>query len=106
MGELKHSIVNPLISIISLCLQNREMHDHMEYFLAGQDLPPHRPTENKPEVVYRWGATFHFCYMPYAFVFPWMIKSMKQEQIMYYSALLLQQTAHTDDSDQQGSSLH
>lgn len=37
---------------IRLCVQNREMHDHMEYFLAGQDLPPHTPTE-KPEVVYR-----------------------------------------------------
>ncbi|XP_075868285.1 tuftelin 1b isoform X1 [Nelusetta ayraudi] len=32
--------------------ENREMHDHMEYFLAGQDPPPHTPTENKPEVVY------------------------------------------------------
>lgn len=32
--------------------ENREMHDHMEYFLAGQDPPPHKPTENKPEVVY------------------------------------------------------
>lgn len=41
-----------LTFIIRLCLQNREMHDHMEYFLAGQDPPPHTPTE-KPEVVYR-----------------------------------------------------
>ncbi|XP_010739953.2 tuftelin isoform X1 [Larimichthys crocea] len=32
--------------------ENREMHDHMEYFLAGQDPPPLKPTENKPEVVY------------------------------------------------------
>lgn len=31
---------------------------------------------------------------------------MKQEQIMNDSTLLLQQTAHTDNSDQQGSSLH
>lgn len=31
--------------------ENREMHDHMEYFLAGQDPSP-LPTENKPEVVY------------------------------------------------------
>lgn len=53
MGELKHSIINPFISLILLCLQNREMHDHMEYFLTGQDLPPHTPIENKPEVVYR-----------------------------------------------------
>ncbi|KAM6899987.1 tuftelin 1b [Xenentodon cancila] len=30
--------------------ENREMHDHMEYFLTGQDLPP--PSENKPEIVY------------------------------------------------------
>lgn len=72
------------IFIISLCLQNREMHDHMEYFLAGQDPPPHTPTENKPEVVYRWGATFHFCYIPFLIVFPRMIKSTKQEQIINY----------------------
>ncbi|KAM8767135.1 tuftelin 1b isoform 2-T2 [Acanthopagrus schlegelii] len=32
--------------------ENREMHDHMEYFLAGQEPPPLTPTENKPEVVY------------------------------------------------------
>ncbi|XP_078123520.1 tuftelin 1b isoform X2 [Sander vitreus] len=32
--------------------ENREMHDHMEYFLAGQDPPPLTSTENKPEVVY------------------------------------------------------
>lgn len=32
--------------------ENKEMHDHMEYFLAGQDPPPLTPTENKPEVVY------------------------------------------------------
>ncbi|XP_029976419.1 tuftelin 1b isoform X1 [Salarias fasciatus] len=31
--------------------ENREMHDHMEYFLAGQDPSP-LMTENKPEVVY------------------------------------------------------
>ncbi|XP_024654198.1 tuftelin 1b isoform X1 [Maylandia zebra] len=31
--------------------ENKEMHDHMEYYLAGQDLPP-SSTENKPEVVY------------------------------------------------------
>lgn len=73
-----------LIFIISLCLQNREMHDHMEYFLAGQDPPPHTPTENKPEVVYRWGATFHFCYIPFLIVFPRMIKSTTQEQIINY----------------------
>ncbi|KAF3834065.1 hypothetical protein F7725_025269 [Dissostichus mawsoni] len=30
--------------------KNRQMHDHMEYFLAGQE--PLTPTENKPEVVY------------------------------------------------------
>ncbi|KAL3043641.1 hypothetical protein OYC64_003492 [Pagothenia borchgrevinki] len=30
--------------------ENRQMHDHMEYFLAGQE--PLTPTENKPEVVY------------------------------------------------------
>ncbi|XP_053303542.1 tuftelin 1b isoform X2 [Pleuronectes platessa] len=32
--------------------ENREMHDHMEYFLAGQNPPPLTPTENKPEIVY------------------------------------------------------
>ncbi|XP_044028572.1 tuftelin 1b isoform X2 [Siniperca chuatsi] len=32
--------------------ENREMHDHMEYFLAGKDPPPLTSTENKPEVVY------------------------------------------------------
>ncbi|XP_041811423.1 tuftelin 1b [Chelmon rostratus] len=32
--------------------ENREMHDHMEYFLAGQSPPPLTPTENKQEVVY------------------------------------------------------
>ncbi|XP_061597775.1 tuftelin 1b isoform X2 [Cololabis saira] len=30
--------------------ENREMHDHMEYFLTGQDLQP--PSESKPEIVY------------------------------------------------------
>ncbi|KAM6975051.1 tuftelin 1b isoform 1-T1 [Tautogolabrus adspersus] len=32
--------------------ENREMHDHMQYFLAGQDPPPLTSSENKPEVVY------------------------------------------------------
>ncbi|XP_041664531.1 tuftelin 1b [Cheilinus undulatus] len=32
--------------------ENREMQDHMEYFLAGQDPPPLTSSENKPEVVY------------------------------------------------------
>ncbi|XP_070702618.1 tuftelin 1b isoform X2 [Pempheris klunzingeri] len=32
--------------------ENREMHDHMEYFLSGQDPLPLTSTENKPEVVY------------------------------------------------------
>ncbi|KAK5854890.1 hypothetical protein PBY51_005043 [Eleginops maclovinus] len=32
--------------------ENRQMHDHMEYFLAGKDPQPLTPTENKPEVVY------------------------------------------------------
>ncbi|XP_056254687.1 tuftelin 1b isoform X3 [Seriola aureovittata] len=32
--------------------ENREMHDHMEYFLAGQNPPPLTSNENKPEVVY------------------------------------------------------
>ncbi|KAM9340588.1 tuftelin 1b [Symphorus nematophorus] len=31
--------------------ENREMHDHMEYYLAGQEPPPLTSTE-KPEVVY------------------------------------------------------
>ncbi|CAK6949259.1 tuftelin 1b [Scomber scombrus] len=32
--------------------ENREMHHHMEYFLAGQDSPELTSKENKPEVVY------------------------------------------------------
>ncbi|XP_038580754.1 tuftelin 1b isoform X2 [Micropterus salmoides] len=32
--------------------ENREMHDHMEYFLAGQDPLSLTSTENKPEIVY------------------------------------------------------
>lgn len=36
--------------------QNREMHDHMEYFLEGQDPPP-LSNNNKPEIVYRWAPT-------------------------------------------------
>ncbi|XP_041868563.1 tuftelin 1b [Melanotaenia boesemani] len=31
--------------------ENKEMHDHMEYFMAGQNPPP-RSTENKPEIIY------------------------------------------------------
>ncbi|XP_054909667.1 tuftelin 1b isoform X3 [Poeciliopsis prolifica] len=31
--------------------ENKELHDHMEHFLAGQD-PPALSTENKPEIVY------------------------------------------------------
>ncbi|XP_040909214.1 tuftelin 1b isoform X2 [Toxotes jaculatrix] len=32
--------------------ENREMHDHMEYFLTGENPPLLTSTENKPEVVY------------------------------------------------------
>ncbi|KAF7670075.1 hypothetical protein LDENG_00056600 [Lucifuga dentata] len=32
--------------------ENREMHDHMEYFLAGQEAPPLTSTEKKPQVIY------------------------------------------------------
>ncbi|KAK7898899.1 hypothetical protein WMY93_019752 [Mugilogobius chulae] len=32
--------------------ENREMHDHMEYLLAGQEPPPLTTSEKKPEVVY------------------------------------------------------
>ncbi|XP_044191889.1 tuftelin 1b isoform X3 [Thunnus albacares] len=32
--------------------ENREMHDHMEYFLGGQDSLDLTPSENKQEVVY------------------------------------------------------
>ncbi|CAL1584878.1 unnamed protein product [Knipowitschia caucasica] len=32
--------------------ENREMHDHMEYLLAGQEPPPLSINEKKPEVVY------------------------------------------------------
>ncbi|XP_051245466.1 tuftelin 1b isoform X1 [Dicentrarchus labrax] len=37
--------------------ENREMHDHMQYFLAGQDPPPLTASENKPEVVYSKSLT-------------------------------------------------
>ncbi|KAM7384431.1 hypothetical protein PAMA_011671 [Pampus argenteus] len=37
--------------------ENREMHDHMEYYLANQDPPALTPTENKPEVVYSKSIT-------------------------------------------------
>lgn len=46
--------------VTSFCVQNREMHDHMEYFLAGQDPPPLKSTENKPQVIYRWTGTSWF----------------------------------------------
>lgn len=42
-----------LMSVTISCLQNREMHDHMEYFLAGQNPPPADSTDNKQEVIYR-----------------------------------------------------
>ncbi|XP_054462418.1 tuftelin 1b [Anoplopoma fimbria] len=32
--------------------ENREMHDHLDYFLAGQGPPPMTSTNKKPEVVY------------------------------------------------------
>ncbi|XP_023815467.1 tuftelin isoform X3 [Oryzias latipes] len=32
--------------------ENRELHDHMDFFLNGQQPPPPPPAENKPEVVY------------------------------------------------------
>lgn len=32
--------------------ENREMHDHMEYLMAGQDPPPLSTNDKKPEVVY------------------------------------------------------
>ncbi|XP_068567260.1 tuftelin 1b [Cebidichthys violaceus] len=32
--------------------ENREMHDHLEYFLAGQEPPAPTSTEKKPEIVY------------------------------------------------------
>ncbi|MED6254185.1 hypothetical protein ATANTOWER_018973 [Ataeniobius toweri] len=34
-----------------LVAENKELHDHMEHFLAGRD-PPALSTENKPEIVY------------------------------------------------------
>uniref|UniRef100_UPI0037E774DE tuftelin 1b isoform X1 n=2 Tax=Semicossyphus pulcher TaxID=241346 RepID=UPI0037E774DE len=37
--------------------ENREMHDHMQYFLAGQDPPPLTCSENKPEIVYSKALT-------------------------------------------------
>ncbi|XP_077363205.1 tuftelin 1b isoform X2 [Festucalex cinctus] len=32
--------------------ENRELHDHMEHFLAGRDPPPLKSAENKPVVIY------------------------------------------------------
>ncbi|XP_068189582.1 tuftelin 1b isoform X2 [Antennarius striatus] len=32
--------------------ENRELHDHIDYFMSGQDPPPLTPNENKPVVVY------------------------------------------------------
>ncbi|KAM9824310.1 tuftelin 1b [Neosynchiropus ocellatus] len=32
--------------------ENREMHDHMEYFLSEQEPPPLMSTEKKPQVIY------------------------------------------------------
>ncbi|XP_077404292.1 tuftelin 1b isoform X2 [Vanacampus margaritifer] len=32
--------------------ENRELHDHMEHFLAGREPPPLKSAENKPVVVY------------------------------------------------------
>ncbi|XP_034561542.1 tuftelin 1b [Notolabrus celidotus] len=32
--------------------ENREMHDHMDYFLSGQDPPTLTSSDNRPEVVY------------------------------------------------------
>nr|XP_061808744.1 tuftelin-like [Nerophis lumbriciformis] len=32
--------------------ENRELHDHMEHFLSGQDPPPLKSAENKPVVIY------------------------------------------------------
>jgi len=40
-------------SSTSFRLQNREMHDHLDYYLAGQEAPPLESTVKKPEVVYR-----------------------------------------------------
>ncbi|KAM8841099.1 tuftelin 1b [Spinachia spinachia] len=38
--------------VVFLEAENREMHDHLEYFLAGQEPPTPESTEKKPEVVY------------------------------------------------------
>ncbi|XP_054619464.1 tuftelin 1b [Dunckerocampus dactyliophorus] len=32
--------------------ENREMHDHMDYFLSGQDPPPLKCAESKPVIIY------------------------------------------------------
>ncbi|XP_037330737.2 tuftelin 1b [Pungitius pungitius] len=38
--------------VVFLEAENREMHDHLEYFLASQEPPKPESTEKKPEVVY------------------------------------------------------
>ncbi|XP_034066342.1 tuftelin 1b [Gymnodraco acuticeps] len=48
--ERDHFIRDLEEKVAFLEAENRQMHDHMEYFLAGQE--PLTPTENKPEVVY------------------------------------------------------
>lgn len=70
--ETKQKRIHNLMFWTPYCLQNREMHDHMEYFLAGQDPPPLKPTENKPEVVYRWVTSYQFLFvLIFSFTVSW-----------------------------------
>lgn len=36
-----------------LCVQNREMHDQMDYFLGGQKSNSYLSSEHNPQIVYR-----------------------------------------------------
>lgn len=36
-----------------LCVQNREMHDQMDYFLGGQKSNSYLSSERNPQIVYR-----------------------------------------------------
>ncbi|KAK5622299.1 hypothetical protein CRENBAI_006095 [Crenichthys baileyi] len=50
--EDKDRVIMDLKERVSfLVAENKELHDHMEHFLAGRD-PPALSTENKPEIVY------------------------------------------------------
>ncbi|KAM3858160.1 tuftelin 1b [Diretmus argenteus] len=52
MQERDRVIMDLEEKVAFLEAENREMHDHMEYFLGEQNPPPLTSTENKPQVIY------------------------------------------------------